>query len=129
MYESTKDEAYLDDCMKWGKEVSWGIKEKGKRRYESGAYPLICGQIWYGCYQATNDKSMIKPTLDFLENPNVLNPLSAPKEWYLENTGHRFVDGLFTSPPTLAMLYKMTGEEKIRGLDECMLLGYSWRDL
>ena len=47
MYESTKDEAYLDDCMKWGKQVSWRIKEQGGGPYESGAYPLICGQIWY----------------------------------------------------------------------------------
>ncbi|MFP6649433.1 MAG: hypothetical protein VB817_08220, partial [Pirellulaceae bacterium] len=23
MYESTSDRAYLDDCMKWGKQVSW----------------------------------------------------------------------------------------------------------
>lgn len=112
MYENTEDKRYLNDCIKWGKKVAWQVKEKGKNKYDSGAYPLICGQIWYGCYLATNDISMIKPTIAFLDNPNVLNPLSAPEEWYLENTGHRFVDGLFTSPPALAMLYQMTGEEK-----------------
>ena len=48
MYESTSDRAYLDDCMKWGKQVSWRIKEQGGGPYESGAYPLVCGQIWYG---------------------------------------------------------------------------------
>lgn len=112
MYESTLDRAYLDDCMKWGKQVSWRIKEQGGGPYESGAYPLVCGQIWYGCYRAKKDELMMQPTLAFLENPKVENPVSAPGKWYLENTGHRFVDGLFTAPPMLAMLYQMTGDEK-----------------
>ena len=112
MYESTLDRAYLDDCMAWGKNVSWQIKEQGGGPYESGAYPLVCGQIWYGCYQANKDEMMMKPTLAFLEDPKVENPVSAPGKWYLENTGHRFVDGLFTAPPLLAMLYQMTGDEK-----------------
>ncbi|MCP4196937.1 MAG: hypothetical protein GY762_07270, partial [Proteobacteria bacterium] len=109
MYESTSDRAYLDDCMKWGKQVSWRIKEQGGGPYESGAYPLVCGQIWYGCYRAKKDELMMQPTLAFLEDPKVENPVSAPGKWYLENTGHRFVDGLFTAPPLLAMLYQMTG--------------------
>ena len=120
MYESTLDRAYLDDCMEWGKNVSWRIKEQGGGPYESGAYPLVCGQIWYGCYRAENDETMIQPTLAFLEDPKVENPLSAPGKWYLENTGHHFVDGLFTAPPTLAMLYQMTGEEKhVNWMDAC----------
>ena len=56
MYESTSDSAYLDDCMEWGKQVSWRIKEQGGGPYESGAYQLICGQIWYGCYRAKKDE-------------------------------------------------------------------------
>jgi len=112
MHESTLDRAYLDDCMEWGKNVSWQIKEQGGGPYESGAYPLVCGQIWYGCYQANKDEMMMKPTLAFLEDPKVENPVSAPGKWYLENTGYRFVDGLFTAPPLLAMLYQMTGDEK-----------------
>ena len=120
MYESTSDSAYLDDCMEWGKKVSWQIKEQGGGPYESGAYPLICGQIWYGCYRAKKDELMMQPTLAFLEDPKVENPLSAPGEWYLENTGHHFVDGLFTAPPALAMLYQMTGEEKyVNWMDAC----------
>ena len=120
MYESTSDRAYLDDCMAWGKQVSWRIKEQGGGPYESGAYPLICGQIWYGCYRAEKDEAMMRPTLAFLEDPKGENPLSAPRKWYLENTGHRFVDGLFTAPPTLAMLYQMTGDEKyVKWMDAC----------
>ncbi len=120
MYERTSDRAYLDDCMKWGKQVSWQIKEQEGGPYESGAYPLVCGQIWYGCYQAKKDELMMQPTLAFLEKREVENPVSAPKEWYLENTGHRFVDGLFTAPPLLAMLYQMTGDEKyVEWMDAC----------
>ena len=78
MYESTSDRAYLDDCMKWGKRVSWRIKEQGGGPYESGAYPLVCGQIWYGCYRANKDELMMQPTLAFLEVPKVENPVSAP---------------------------------------------------
>jgi len=120
MYESTSDRAYLDDCMDWGKEVSWRIKDKSDGPYDSGAYSLICGQIWYGCYQAEKDERMMRPTLAFLENPDVTNPLSDPTGWYLENTGHRFVDGLFTAPPALAILYQMTGDEKyVNWMDAC----------
>ena len=120
MYESTSDRAYLDDCMKWGKQVSWRIKEQRGGPYESGAYPLVCGQIWYGCYRANKDELMMQPTLAFLEDPKVDNPVSAPGKWYLENTGHRFVDGLFTAPPLLAMLYQMTGDAKyVDWMDAC----------
>jgi len=120
MYESTSDRAYLDDCMKWGKQVSWRIKEQGGGLYESGAYPLVCGQIWYGCYRAKKDELMMQPTLAFLEDPKVENPVSAPGKWYLENTGHRFVDGLFTAPPLFVMLYQMTGDAKyVDWMDAC----------
>lgn len=120
MYESTSDRAYLGDCMGWGKKVSWRIKEKGDGPYDSGAYSLICGQIWYGCYQAKKDEAMMRPTLAYLDNPRNTNPRSDPLGWYLENTGHRFVDGLFTAPPALAMLYQMTGDEKyVNWMDAC----------
>jgi len=121
MYESTSDPAYLDDCMAWGKEVSWRVKDKSDGPFDSGAYSLICGQIWYGCYQAQKDESIIKPTLAFLENPKFSNPLSDPTGWYLENKeGLHFVDGLFTGPPALAMLYQMTGDEKyVEWMDAC----------
>ena len=121
VYESTSDRGYLDDCINWGKKVSWRIKENSGGPYESGSYPLICGQIWYGCYQATENESMIQPTIDFLNNPNKkTTPLSAPGKWYLENSGHRFVDGLFTAPAALAMLYQMTGDEKyVKWMDGC----------
>jgi rhamnogalacturonyl hydrolase YesR len=121
VYESTADTAYLDACMEWGKQVAWQIKENVGRNYESGSYPLICGQIWYGCYQASGDESMIQPTIDFLNNPHKkTTPVSEPMTWYFENDGRRFVDGLFTAPPALAMMYQMTGDEKyVNWMDAC----------
>ena len=121
MYESTSDRAYLDDCMAWGREVSWHVKDKSEGPFDSGAYSLIYGQIWYGCYQAQKEKSMIQPTIAFLENPKFSNPLSDPTGWYLENKEKlHFVDGLFTGPPALAMLYQMTGDEKyVEWMDAC----------
>jgi rhamnogalacturonyl hydrolase YesR len=63
---------------------------------------------------------MIRPTIAYLHDPKNTTPLSAPKEWYLENTGHRFVDGLFTGPPALAMLYQKTLDEKyVDWMDAC----------
>jgi len=121
MYQSTSNTAYLDDCMEWGEQVAWQIKENTGGKYESGSYPLICGQIWYGCYQATGDESMIQPTIDFLNNPiKKTTPVSEPMTWYFENDGRRFVDGLFTAPPALAMMYQMTGDEKyVNWMDAC----------
>ena len=79
VYESTGDAAYLNDCMNWGKQVSWRIKEKGDGPYDSGAYPLICGQIWYACYQAKKKESMIRPTIAYLHDPKKYDPLIRPQ--------------------------------------------------
>lgn len=120
MYETTSDEEYLNQCVEWGKSYKWGIPEKTEGDWDSEFYSLVCGQIWYACYQAVHDESMLSPTFDYLENPNRQNPISAPSEWYLENCGLRFVDGLFTSPPLFAMLYQHTGDEKyLRWMDTC----------
>ncbi|MBT5170354.1 MAG: hypothetical protein HOI15_11615 [Opitutales bacterium] len=120
MYETTSDEEYLNQCLKWGKSCHWEIPDKTEQEWGSEFYSLVCGQIWYACYQAVHDESMLSPTFGYLENPNRLNPISAPSEWYLENCGLRFVDGLFTSPPLFAMLYQLTGEEKyVRWMDAC----------
>ena len=45
MYESTSDRAYLDDCMKWGKQVSWRIKEQGAGRMKAGPIRLFAARF------------------------------------------------------------------------------------
>ncbi len=120
VYESTGDRAYLEQCLQWGNSTSWQIPNREKGRYGSGFYSLVCGQIWYGCYVATKEESMIEPTLTYLANPEYPNPLGNPLEWYYENSGVRFIDGLFTSPPTFAMLHQINGEEKyLDWMDAC----------
>jgi unsaturated rhamnogalacturonyl hydrolase len=53
----------------------------------------------------------IAPIIAHLDDPNVRNAVSEPLEWHFES-GERYVDGLFTGPPTLVMLYRITKNEK-----------------
>ncbi|MCK4852796.1 MAG: glycoside hydrolase family 88 protein, partial [Bacteroidales bacterium] len=54
-----------------------------------------------------------------LENPDIRNPVSNPLQWYFEG-GRRYVDGLFTGPPTLAMLYSVTRDDKyLQWMETC----------
>ena len=56
-------------------------------------------------------KYKIQPIIAHFENPAIRNPVSNPMEWYFESY-QRYVDGLFTGPPALAMLYSITKDEK-----------------
>lgn len=120
VYQSTGDDEYLDQCMKWGDELEWKISIEEAGVYGSGFYSLACGQIWIDCYQDKKSKYMLDPTIAYLDDPSFSNPVSDPLKWYYENSGLRFVDGLFTSPPTFAMLHKITGNEKyLDWMDAC----------
>jgi rhamnogalacturonyl hydrolase YesR len=64
-------------------------------------------------------KHKIEPIMAHLEDPEIRNPVSNPLQWYFEG-GRRYVDGLFTGPPTLAMLYDVTGENKyLQWMETC----------
>jgi hypothetical protein len=64
-------------------------------------------------------KYKIEPIMTHLEDPEIRNPVSNPMQWYFEG-GRRYVDGLFTGPPTLAMLYSVTGEDKyLQWMETC----------
>ena len=49
----------------------------------------------------------------FSKIQTLANPLSAPKEWYLENTGPSFCRWLVYRASVLAMLYQMTGKKNM----------------
>jgi len=68
-------------------------------------------------YMAKPEKSKIRGVIDHLDNSKFRNPKGNPHQWYYEN-GTRYVDALFTGPPTLAMLYNVTGG--------CYVLGRLW---
>jgi len=120
MYESTSDEAYLNQCLNYGESVDWAIPDKTKAGWDSTFYSFVSGQVWYGCYQEKKDEALLAPTFTFLNDPDKSTPITAPSEWYLENCGIRFVDGLYFSPPLFAMLYQHTGEEQfVEWMDTC----------
>lgn len=120
MYQSTGDRQYLEKCLQWGNEMNWRIPDVEAGRYGSGFYSLACAQVWLECYLERKDPRMLEPAVAYLSDPALVNPVSDPLGWYYEGSGLRFVDGLFTTPPALAMLNKITGEEKyLDWMDAC----------
>jgi rhamnogalacturonyl hydrolase YesR len=110
-YQATGNQKLLDQCNAWGEKLNWQIPALKPEQKSSGVNLLTCGQTWLESYMVKKDKKKIKPIIAHLENPEIRNPVSNPLYWYFEG-GRRYVDGLFTGPPALAMLYKITGEQK-----------------
>ena len=120
VYQSTGDKRYLDQCIEWGESTNWNIPKAETNIYGSSFYSLVCGQIWMECYFEKGDPKMLESSINYIVNSSVRNPVSDPLKWYYENSGLRFIDGLYTSPPALAMLNKITGEEKyLDWMDAC----------
>jgi rhamnogalacturonyl hydrolase YesR len=118
-YQSTNDENLLDQCNAWGEKLDWQIPSLKPEHRASGVNLITCGQTWLESYMAEKKKYKIKPIIAHLENPEIRNPVSNPLYWYFEG-GRRYVDGLFTGPPALAMLYEITGEQKyLEWMDAC----------
>ncbi len=110
-YQATGNQKLLDQCNTWGEKLNWQIPTLKPEQKSSGVNLLTCGQTWLESYMVKKEKKKIEPILAHLENPEIRNPVSNPLYWYFEG-GRRYVDGLFTGPPALAMLYKITGEQK-----------------
>jgi len=110
-YQATGDTKLLEQCNALGTELNWQIPTLKPEDKASGVNLLTLGQTWLESYMVNKKKYKIKPIIEHLENPAIRNPVSNPLEWYFEG-GRRYVDGLFTGPPTLAMLYSITGDEK-----------------
>ncbi|QGY47542.1 hypothetical protein GM418_28885 [Maribellus comscasis] len=120
VYQSTRDNNYLEKCIYWGNEMKWQVPNAESGIYGSSFYSLIRGQIWMECYFEKGDPKMLESSINYLADPSVINPVSDPLKWYYENSGLRYIDGLYTSPPALAMLNKITGEEKyLDWMDAC----------
>lgn len=118
-YQSTGDQKLLDQCNAWGEKLNWQIPTLKPEQRSSGVNLLTCGQTWLESYMDKKKKFKIDPIIAHLENPEIRNPVSNPLYWYFEG-GRRYVDGLFTGPPALAMLYKITGEQKyLEWMDAC----------
>ena len=110
-YLATGDRAYLDQSDSFCQSLGWKLPAVPPWEGGSGANLLTCGQTMLECYMVKEEKYKIDGIITHLEDPDIKNPVSSPLEWYFE-AGRRYVDGLFTGPPTLAMLYAVTGDGK-----------------
>jgi len=118
-YKATGNQKLLEQCNDWGEKLNWQIPVLKPDHRASGVNLLTCGQTWLESYMIQKKKYKIKPLIVHLENPEIRNPVSNPLYWYFEG-GRRYVDGLFTGPPALAMLHKITGEQKyLEWMDAC----------
>ena len=110
-YQATGDKIYLNQCNELGEKMQWQVCTAPSSGRGGGGNLITLGQTWVESYLIDKKKYKIKPLIDHLENPEINNPISRPLDWYYES-GRRYVDGLFTGPPTLAMLYTVTKNEK-----------------
>lgn len=118
-YLATGDEAYLKQCNALCESLNWRLPTLPPVHEASGVNLLTVGQTMLQSYMVKREKKKIRPIIEHLENPEIRNPISNPREWYYES-GRRYVDGLFTGPPTLAMLYSVTGDDKyLQWMEAC----------
>ena len=118
-YQATGEIKYLQQCNAWGEQLGWQIPGLNPGQKASGVNLLTCGQTWLESYLEQEQHYKIRHIQAHLEDSSIRNAVSEPMEWYFEG-GRRYVDGLFTGPPALAMLYQITGEEKyLDWMDAC----------
>ncbi len=110
-YQATGDQALLDQCNAWGEKLNWQIPTLEPDNKNSGVNLLTCAQTWLESYMIEPNQKKIRPLLSHLKNPQIRNAVSRPLIWY-HARGRRYVDGLYTGPPTLAMLHQVTGDDK-----------------
>ena len=111
-YFATEDVNYLNQSEDICSSLNWTLPAVPDSPSSSGGNILTMGQTMIQCYMVRPERYKIRSIIDHLNNPNMVkNALSKPDKWYWEG-GVRFVDGLFTGPPALAMLYSVTEDEK-----------------
>ncbi len=119
-YKATGDKTFLDQCNVLGEELNWKIPQLPPVHRAPGVNLLTVGQVWLESYEVKRKKYKIAPLIQHLEDPSLRNPVSNPLEWYFEG-GRRYVDGLYTGPPALAMLYRITKDVKyLHWMDACV---------
>ena len=110
-YLATEDEQFLTQSERFCESLKWSLPA-GKAGSEGGGGNLLtCGQTMLECYFVDKKQSKIENIITHLENPELKNPIGQPLTWHWE-AGRMYVDAIFTGPPTLAMLYKATGDER-----------------
>ena len=111
MWKATKDPAFLDQAIRYGHDLAWGVGEE-----QLGGNRLFPIEIWTEIYFAKNDRSMIDPAIRWLDTPDPLTP-AGQKRWYLDSRDPAegppvpYIDSTYGAP-ALAMLAKATGDKK-----------------
>ena len=123
MYESTSDDAYLNQCLEYGEACNWAIPDKTDADWDSTFYSFVFGQVWYGCYQEKKEESILAPTFAFLKTQATYSchqtlQMVFGKLWY---SICRWAL-LFSSP--VCYVVSTFWRQKIFGMDGCLLLGH-----
>ncbi len=98
-YQTTKDEKYLQQAMKWSEDNDW---KTGKRRRH--ADDQCCGQTYLEIYFLKKEPAMIASVKTAFDEM-IRDPKPGREEWY-------WCDALFMAPPVLARLSAATGQKK-----------------
>ncbi len=118
-YLATGDETYLKQSNDLCESLNWKLPTLPPVHPASGVNLLTVGQTMLQSYMVEREKKKIRSIIKHLNDPDIRNPVSNPGKWYYEE-GRRYVDGLFTGPPTLTMLYSVTGDEKyLQWMEAC----------
>ncbi|TRX47324.1 hypothetical protein FNH22_30080 [Fulvivirga sp. M361] len=118
-YLATEDQAFLKQSDALCETLNWTLPTLPPKHEASGVNLLTIGQTMLQSYMVKKEKKKIRFIIEHLENPEIKNPVSNPGEWYYEEE-RRYVDGLFTGPPTLAMLHSITGNDKyLQWMEAC----------
>jgi unsaturated rhamnogalacturonyl hydrolase len=98
-YRSTGEREYLEQAMRWAEGRKWKLGERPRHADDHAP-----GQTYLELYMLRKEPSMIADTRATLD-AMIAAPRAGREDWW-------WCDALFMSPPVLARLYAVTGEEK-----------------
>ncbi|UCE06373.1 MAG: glycoside hydrolase family 88 protein [bacterium] len=99
LYETSKDEQYLNEAIKWGESNNWQTAPR-----LGNADDIACGQIYLEIYQIKKYSVMIQPIKAVIDSFMTISK-SGREEWW-------WCDALFMAPPVFARLGTITQEKK-----------------
>jgi len=99
LYETIKDEKYLDACVAWGEKNNWDTAPR-----LAYADDYACGQTYIETFLHKKDSTMIQKIKSVCDTIVTRNEPGREDWWWC--------DALFMGAPVLIRLYKATGDEQ-----------------